>query len=124
MKYLKNLGISLLYIIVPILVLTFISTLLHYLGLFNNSIMKIVKIIIPIVSMFVGGFIIGKKQGRNGWLEGLKLGLIFLIILTLFNILGLDSAISIKMVIYYLILVIATILGSIVGVNRLKPNNK
>ena len=124
MKYLKNLGVSLLYIIVPILVLTFISTLLHYLGLFNNSIMKIVKIIIPIVSMFIGGFIIGKKQGKNGWLEGLKLGLIFLLILTLLNMFGLNGSFSIKMIIYYLILIIATILGSIVGINKFKPNNK
>lgn len=124
MKYLKNLGISLLYIIIPILVLTFLSTLFNYFGLFNNSIMKIVKIIIPIVSMFIGGFIIGKKQGKNGWLEGLKLGLIFLLILTLFNMFGLNGSFSIKMVIYYLILTIATILGSIVGVNKFKPNNK
>lgn len=124
MKYLKNLGISLLYIIVPILILTFISTLFHYLGLFNNSIMKISKIIIPVVSMLAGGFVIGKKQGKNGWLEGLKLALIFLVVLTLFNILGLDNTISIKMIIYYLILIIATILGSIVGVNKFKPNNK
>lgn len=124
MKYLKNLGISLLYIIIPILVLTFLSTLFNYFGLFNNSIMKIVKIIIPIVSMFIGGFIIGKKQGKNGWLEGLKLGLIFLLILTLLNMFGLNGSFSIKMVIYYLILTIATILGSIVGVNKFKPNNK
>ena len=124
MNYIKNLGISLGFIIIFILGLTFIGTLFNYIGLFNNTIIKIVKVIIPILSMFIGGFIIGKKQGKNGWLEGLKLGLIFLIILTLFNYLGLNFSFSIKSIIYYTILLISTILGSIIGVNRFRPNTK
>jgi len=123
MKYLKNLGIALLYIIALILILTFIGTLFNYIGLFNNAVINIMKIIIPILSMFIGGFIIGKKQEKNGWLEGLKLGAIFLIILTLFNILGLNQTLSVKSIIYYLILIISTILGSIIGVNQFKPNH-
>lgn len=123
MNYLKNLGVALLFIVSFILGLTFIGTLLNYIGLFNNTVIKIVKVIIPVLSMFVGGFIIGKKQGKKGWLEGLKLSLIFLVILTLFNYLGLNSKFSLKSVIYYIILIISTIFGSIIGVNRFKPNS-
>ena len=122
MNYLKNVGVSLLYIIGIMLVLTFISTFFNYINLFNNSTMSILKIIIPVISMLVGGFIIGKKTGKNGWLEGLKLSLIFIIILTIFNYLGLDQKISLKTIIYYAILIISTIFGSIVGVNRYNPN--
>lgn len=118
MNYLKSVGITLLYIVGIMLFLTFISTLFNYINLFNNSIMNIIKIIIPIISMLIGGFIIGKKTGKNGWLEGLKLSIIFIIILTIFNYLGLDHKISLKTVIYYLILIISTIFGSIIGVNR------
>jgi len=46
MKYLKNLGIALLYIIALILILTFIGTLFNYIGLFNNAVINIMKIII------------------------------------------------------------------------------
>lgn len=122
MNYLKNLGISLLFIISFILVLTFIGTLFNYIGLFNNTVIKIVKVIIPILSMFIGGFVIGKRQGKNGWLEGLKLSLIFLVILTLFNYLGLNASFSLKSWIYYIILIVSTIFGSILGVNKFKPN--
>ena len=122
MNYLKNIGVSLLYIICIMLVLTFISTFFNYINLFNNSTMSILKIIIPVISMLVGGFIIGKKTGKNGWLEGLKLSLIFIIILTIFNYLGLDQKISLKTIIYYAILIISTIFGSIIGVNKYNPN--
>lgn len=122
MNYLKNIGVSLLYIICIMLVLTFISTFFNYINLFNNSTMSILKIIIPVISMLVGGFIIGKRTGKNGWLEGLKLSLVFIIILTIFNYLGLDHKISLKTIIYYAILIISTIFGSIIGVNKYNPN--
>lgn len=120
MNYLKKLGISLAFIISFVLVLTFVGTLFNYIGLFNNNVIKIVKVIIPILSMFVGGLVIGQKQGKKGWLEGLKLSLIFLIILTIFNYLGLDYSFSLKSMIYYLILIVSTVLGSIIGVNSNK----
>lgn len=124
MNYLKKLGVSLVFIISFILILTFIGTLFNFIGLFNNNFIKIVKVIIPILSMFVGGFIIGKKQGKNGWLEGLKLSLIFLAILTIFNYLVLNYSFSLKSVIYCTILIISTILGSIIGVNMFSKNQK
>lgn len=124
MDYLKKLGISFIYILSFILGLTFIFTLLNYIGLLNNTAINITKIIIPILSMFIGGFVIGKKTGKKGWLEGLKLSLIFLVILTLFNYLGLKSNLSLKVGIYYIILVISTMFGSIIGVNKYKPENK
>ena len=45
-------------------------------------------------------------------------------ILTLFNYLGLNFNLTIKSIIYYMILVFSTILGSIIGVNKFKPNEK
>lgn len=124
MNYLKKLGISFIYILSFIIGLTFIFTLLNYIGLLNNTAINIIKIIIPILSMFIGGFVIGKRTGKKGWLEGLKLSLIFLVILTLFNYLALKSNLSFKVLIYYLILIISTMFGSIIGVNKYKPENK
>lgn len=123
MNYLKNLGISIIYILAFILGLTFIFTLFNYIGLLNNTAINIIKIIIPVISTFIGGFVIGKRTGKKGWLEGLKLSLIFLVILTLFNYLGLKSNISLKVGIYYLILIISTMFGSIIGVNKYRPRN-
>ena len=124
MNYLKNVGISFIYIICFLLGLTFISTLFNYINLFGNTFINVLKVIIPIISLFVGGFVIGKRTGKKGWLEGLKLSLIFLAFLTIFNYLALDSSISLKTVIYYIILVIATTFGSMIGVNKIKPEEK
>ena len=85
MKYLKNLGLSFIYIISIILILTFITTIFSYFNILNDKITSIIKIIIPIVSMFIGGFWIGKKSIKKGFLEGLKLGAIFSCILVIFN---------------------------------------
>lgn len=124
MNYLKNVGIAFIYIISFLLGLTFISTLFNYINLFGNTFTNVVKVIIPIVSLFIGGFVIGKRTGKKGWLEGIKLSLIFLIILTLFNYLALDTSFSLKTLIYYLILVTSSTFGSMIGVNRYKPEKK
>ena len=113
-----------IYIICFLLGLTFISTLFNYINLFGNTFINVLKVIIPIISLFVGGFVIGKRTGKKGWLEGIKLSLIFLAFLTIFNYLALDSSISLKTVIYYIILVIATTFGSMIGVNKFKPEEK
>lgn len=124
MNYLKNVGISFIYIICFLLGLTFISTLFNYINLFGNTFINVLKVIIPVISLFVGGFVIGKKTGKKGWLEGIKLSLIFLAFLTIFNYLALDFSMSPKTLIYYIILVIATTFGSMIGVNKFKPEEK
>ncbi len=124
MNYLKNVGISFIYIICFLLGLTFISSLFNYINLFGNTFINVLKVIIPVISLFVGGFVIGKRTGKKGWLEGLKLSLIFLAFLTIFNYLALDFSMSPKTLIYYIILVIATTFGSMIGVNKFKPEEK
>ena len=124
MNYLKNVGISFIYIICFLLGLTFISTLFNYINLFGNTFINVLKVIIPVISLFVGGFVIGKRTGKKGWLEGIKLSLIFLAFLTIFNYIALDFSMSPKTLIYYIILVIATTFGSMIGVNKFKPEEK
>ena len=76
MKYLKKLGLSFLYIIGSIRILTFIITLLSYSNIMSDKVVSIFKIIIPIIAMLIGGFYIGKRSNKKGFVEGLKLGLI------------------------------------------------
>ena len=120
MKYLKNLGLSFAYILGSILVLTFITTLLSYFNILSDKITSLIKIIIPIISMLIGGFYIGKKSSKKGFLEGLKLGLIFSSILIIFNYLALDNSFKFKYLLFYIILIISSILGSMIGINRKK----
>ena len=81
MEYLKKLGFSLGITISSILVLTLLVTVLNYFNLFSEGLVNVFKIIIPIVSLFVGGFLMGKNSNENGWVEGLKFSLVFIILL-------------------------------------------
>ena len=123
MKYAKNLGFSLLFIIGSLLILTLLLTLFNYFNLFSNGIVSTFKIIIPIISLFAGGFFIGKKSSKKGWLEGLKLSLIFTIILILFNLLGLGNKLELKNILYYLIIIISCIFGGMLGINKNNSEN-
>jgi putative membrane protein (TIGR04086 family) len=123
MKYAKNLGFSLLFIIGSLLILTLLLTLFNYFNLFSNGLVSTFKIIIPIISLFAGGFFIGKKSSKKGWLEGLKLSLIFTIILILFNLLGLENKLDLKNILYYLIIIISCMFGGMLGINKNNSEN-
>lgn len=123
MKYAKNLGFSLLFIIGSLLILTLLLTLFNYFNLFSNGLVSTFKIIIPIISLFAGGFFIGKKSSKKGWLEGLKLSLIFTIILILFNLLGLGNKLDLKNILYYLIIIISCMFGGMLGINKNNSEN-
>ena len=56
-----------------------------------------------------------KKANKNGWLEGLKISLI--IVLVLITITAILGEFSPKKLTFYLILIISGIFGSILGIN-------
>ena len=75
MNYIKNIGISFLFITGIILVLTLLISILNYFNIITGSFLSVFKILTCIISLFVGGFVIGKNSNKKGWLEGLKLSL-------------------------------------------------
>lgn len=120
MKYIKNLGLSFIYIIVSMLLITFIITFLNYFNIISDNIISIFKILIPIISLFIGGVYIGKKSNKKGYLEGIKLGLFFSIFLIIFNFLAFDDSFKLKYLLFYLIIIISGMFGSMIGINKSK----
>lgn len=118
MNYLKILGKSFLYIVSILLISTLVVTILNYFNIFGSKLVTFFKIVIALISMFVGGFIMGKNSKQKGWLEGLKLGLIVLLILVLLNYLILRQSFEIKNLVYFLILLSSSIFGSMIGINK------
>ena len=122
MFFLKKLGKSFLISLITLLVLTLIVTIFNYIGLFNLSIVNVFSYITPFISLFIGGVIMGKNTVNKGWLEGIKFGLICIIIFIIFNYLAFDTFFNISNIILYVITLIASILGSIIGINFKKNN--
>ena len=114
MNYLKGA----LFVIVPFIVLSFIVSILYYFNITSNSIQNIFKVFIPVLSFFLGGVYLGKHSKENGWLEGLKLGGIFIILFFLISYLGFDVVLSFPGTIYYLIILLSSMFGAMFGIRN------
>lgn len=117
MEYIKKLGISFVFSLSFLIGLTFIFSSLYYINFIGNGLFKFIKILIPIISIFIGSFIIGKKSNSKGWLEGLKFGSMIILLLFLISIIFFRSELSAKVILYYLILLLTSSLSSMIGIN-------
>lgn len=116
MKYLK----SILWIIVPFLVMSLLFSLLYYVNILGDNIYNYIKLFTPIVSLFLGGLYLGKHSTKKGWLEGLKLGGVNIIILFMISYLGFNQGFTFKLFIYYLIFLLVTVFGSMFGIRNVE----
>lgn len=116
MQKIKKLIKPTLLLLTTFLIYFLILTTLHYTGLLKlSSISKINFFIIALVSL-ISGFTIGKKTSKKGYLEGLKLGLIICSILLLLNAI-LYRTFSLYLLIYYIVILSSTTIGSMIGIN-------
>ena len=101
---------------IVILVGTLILTLINYFNLLNSKIISILKLLLPLGAIFVSSYKLGKTTEQKGYLEGLKLGsIIILIFLVLVVIL---DKFSLKSLIYYSIILLTSVLSSMIGINK------
>lgn len=101
----------------------FLFTLLNYFNILSDKIMSFIKILLPIGVFGFGGFYLSKNSSKRGIIEGLKIGLILIAFMFLVSILGLSSGFEWKSILYYLILLFASIVGGIIA-KQGKENTK
>lgn len=75
---------AILATISTIILLAIGGTVLYY-TVYNEQIIPVLGLGILSASVFVGGLASARKAGRMGWLHGLSVGLLFLIITALFS---------------------------------------
>ena len=121
MTYLKKYGLRILYTFIIIIISLSIITALYYFNIINNGTYKVLKITIVLLSIFINALILGKNTQQKGYLEGLKL---FLIIIPLFFALTLitKQPLKLNLLLYYLIILITSIFGSMIGISKKKNN--
>lgn len=123
MEYLKKVGISLAYTFGILFLSVFLLSLLNYFNIIGPKTVAIFKIILLLLSLFMGGFMNGKKSKENGWLEGLKLSMILFLIFLIISLLFKTFSFSLKHTIFYLILIGITTFGSMIGINKRIDNS-
>lgn len=119
MAYLKKIGKVLLITFSSIIVLGLLLNTLYYFDIINNNIYNIMKLVIILIVLFINALILGKNTEKYGILEGLKLGAIFLLIMMLIKIIT-NNVFDIRTVIYSLIIILTTTIGSIIGINKMQ----
>jgi len=88
----------------------------------QESALSWVIIAVSFLAMFIGGFVTGGKGKEKGWLIGSGTGLLFSIIVFLFQYLGHDSLFSTQQSIYHLGFLATAAIGGIFGVNMTTPS--
>jgi putative membrane protein (TIGR04086 family) len=119
MKYIKSLGIF----FISFLLLNIIISILSYFELLNINLIKVLKILITIISLTLSGLYLGLKSNKKGYLEGLKLGGIIVIIFILITIIPKGITFNIFTWFYYLIIISIEILSSTIGINIKKDKS-
>ena len=117
-KYLKSIA----YILGSILLFSILIGTLSYFNLLSNNVIKVFELIAIIISMFIGGLYLGRLSNKKGFLEGIKIGIVVIVILFLLSYLGFDISFSLNTFIFYLLIFISSILGSIIGINKKSSN--
>ncbi|XJZ26344.1 TIGR04086 family membrane protein [Bacillota bacterium Lsc_1132] len=69
------------------------------------------------IGLFGGGFLSGGKGKQKGWLIGGITGLIYTLIVFLFQYLGYDRLFNVQQLIYYVCYTLIAMMGGILGVN-------
>lgn len=119
MKYLlKYLG----YYAIFIILLTFICSLLNLIGV-NSTITNLMIFVFNILAFFIFGFKTGKKANNKGYIAGLKIGGLFLLILIIINLFSARNFFNITTIIYYVLLILSSTLGGSIGINKKEDTN-
>lgn len=118
MNSIKKYLTTLLSIVLSILIITLIITTFYYYDLISTDTYKYLKIGTLIITLLLNGIVIGKNSIKNGYLDGIKLGVMLILFCTLVTIV--NKSISIKLILYNIIILITTTFGSIIGINTEK----
>lgn len=112
LNYLKYIGIFFLFIIG----IAIITSLINLTSINSNIINKL-SIILTALSFFIVSALASKNLNEKGYILGIKLSLLFVILMILINLIFFKSSFSIDRFIYYIILIISGILGGSFGKN-------
>ena len=109
MSYVK----AIIFNIIELFILLFLITIFYYFNIINETTYNILKLIILLFSIFINSFILGKNTKNKSYKEGIIYGIILISILLLLTIVL--SKIKIKLLIFYPLILITSILGSMIG---------
>ncbi|MCI8569081.1 MAG: TIGR04086 family membrane protein [Bacilli bacterium] len=116
MTYLKIYGKRLGYTLLELLISLVLITTLYYFNIIGDGFFKSLELISIILTIFINSYILGNTSNKKAYIEGTKFGGIIISLLLIFTLLF--SKFKIRVLIYYLIIMITSILGSMIGISK------
>ncbi len=118
MNNIKNYLVAIGYFLLVVAVFAIILTIFNYYDIVTSKLFKIIKVLIPSLALFIGGYKVGNSANKKGYIEGIKLSLIIIVMLFMFSYLGFNVTFNVSLILYYIILIISSMLGAMVGINK------
>lgn len=115
-KTLKTFLKSILIIIIGLFISSILINTLYYFDIVSNNIIKYLKMFLSIGIFFISGLYIGKNSTSKGYINGLKLSLIIVIIFIIFGLIF--NNIIVSRIIYYLIMSTCITFGAMIGISK------
>ncbi|MHB9093419.1 MAG: TIGR04086 family membrane protein [Eubacteriales bacterium] len=108
---------TLLAIITSIILMAVGGTVMYY-TVFNERLIPVFGLAIVFISIFLGGLISARRAGKLGWFHGLAVGILFLFLTILFNVLVPGGIFGFAVFKKIVASVVAGCLGGIWGVGQ------
>lgn len=116
-KVIKFLKVS----VIPIgfvFIFPFFISIINLFGLYTHKI--VILVLMGIISL-ISGILIGRRTLKRGYINGLTLGIILSTFYFIFSLLFKNSY-TINTLIYYLIIIVFTTVGSMFGIQKKQEN--
>lgn len=118
MIYIKKYGKASLFFLGITLFGVLILNTLSYFNIIGSGFVKVFSYIIFVLSFFVSGFVNGKHSKKKGWLEGLKYGLLLLLIIQIINFFVFKVHFNSPYLIFELLSLLIIVFGSMIGISK------
>lgn len=122
LNQLKQMGIAFGIGLLILLLSLFLVTTLYYFNLLGSKVFSIMELLIPLLTCFISGILVGKKASNKGWLAGLEMGFVYFIFFLLFAFLGLQHKFQMTNILFYLVMVFASTFGGMIGIGYKKKD--
>lgn len=118
----KNYLFSIFYSVIALLIGTLLISVLYYFNITTDKINNLLLYFISILCMFIGSFKFSSQSKFKGILNGLIYFVPFLILSIIF-IIVFKTKFSFGIIIYYIIILVFTILSAIISKNIKNDND-
>ena len=108
-NYLKSYA----YLFGMIIIFTFVLSVGNYFFEFST---KIIKILIPIISIFISTIVLGKNTKSKAYMEGIKFTSLYVILSIIISLIT-KNPFSFKLIISYVLFILIGVVGSMIGIN-------